>query len=77
MVLEHNMKKIIKNRDNLIADMMNEVFDYVEKSVDSLTIEQLWEFDLFFYNIEGHSKNLISEIRTFRRKKEKKLAKAK
>jgi hypothetical protein len=77
MVLEHNMKKIIKNKDNLIADMMNEVFDYVEKSVDSLTIEQLWEFDLFFYNIEGHSKGLKNEIRIFRRKKEKKLAKGK
>ena len=71
------MKKIIKNKDNLIADMMNEVFDYVEKSVDSLTIEQLWEFDLFFYNVERHSKGLKNEIRIFRRKKEKKLAKGK
>jgi hypothetical protein len=53
------------------------VFDYVEKNKDVLTIEDLWEFDLFFYNIQGHSKNLISEIRKFRRKKEKKLAKGK
>jgi hypothetical protein len=75
MVLEHNMKTFIKNNQELITDILNEVFDYVEKNKDVLTVEDLWEFDLFFYNIEGHSKNLISEVRTFRRKKEKKLAK--
>ena len=67
----------IENNQELITDILNEVFDYVEKNKDVLTIEDLWEFDLFFYNIEGHSKNLISEIRKFRRKKEKKLAKGK
>ena len=71
------MKMFIENNQELIADILNEVFDYVEKNKDVLTIEDLWEFDLFFYNIEGHSKNLISEVRTFRRKKEKKLAKGK
>jgi hypothetical protein len=71
------MKTFIKNNQELITDILNEVFDYVEKNKDVLTIEDLWEFDLFFYNIEGHSKNLISEVRTFRRKKEKKLAKGK
>jgi hypothetical protein len=71
------MKMFIENNQELITDILNEVFDYVEKNKDVLTVEDLWEFDLFFYNIEGHSKNLISEIRTFRRKKEKKLAKAK
>jgi hypothetical protein len=71
------MKTFIKNNQELITDILNEVFDYVEKNKDVLTIEDLWEFDLFFYNIEGHSKNLISEIRSFRRKKEKKLAKGK
>jgi hypothetical protein len=71
------MKMFIENNQELITDILNEVFDYVEKNKDVLTIEDLWEFDLFFYNIEGHSKNLISEVRTFRRKKEKKLAKGK
>ena len=69
------MKKVIKNKDKLIADMLNEVFDYAEKNKDVLTIEQLWEFDLFFYNVEGHSKGLKNEIRIIRRKKEKKLGK--
>jgi hypothetical protein len=69
------MKMFIENNQELITDILNEVFDYVEKNKDVLTIEDLWEFDLFFYNIEGHSKNLISEIRKFRRKKEKKLSK--
>lgn len=71
------MKKVIKNKDKLIADMLNEVFDYAEKNKDALTIEQLWQFDLFFYNVEGHSKGLKNEIRIIRRKKEKKLAKGK
>jgi len=71
------MKMFIENNQELITDILNEVFDYVEKNKDVLTVEDLWEFDLFFYNIEGHSKNLISEVRTFRRKKEKKLAKGK
>ena len=69
------MKKVIKNKDKLIADMLNEVFDYAEKNKDVLTIEQLWEFDLFFYNVEGHAKGVKNEIRIIRRKKEKKLAK--
>jgi hypothetical protein len=71
------MKMFIENNQELIADILNEVFDYVEKNESLLTIEDLWQFDLFFYNVERHSKGLKNEIRIFRRKKEKKLAKGK
>ena len=71
------MKMFFEDNQELIADILNEVFDYAEKNKDLFTIQDLWDFDLFFYNVERHAKGLKNEIRIIRRKNEKKLAKGK
>ena len=65
------MKDYLKIHDT-IGDTFNEVYEFVVKNKDKLTVEELWEFDLLFYNIMNHAKGTLQEIRKIKNKKKRK-----